>query len=145
MVTFQTNSFFFLQILYVAITCEPIDSSGDIIYVRNRTVGIMVNVLVLTAVGIGFEQRSSQMIDYTIGICCFSVRHSTLTRNIGWLGIIIMYSSGAMSTRGLLFQWDSSIKFQLSVFVYYKVDIMLWYCCVHFLKGKSSCSHCCCW
>ena len=46
----------------------------------------MVSVLVSSAVDCGFEYRSGQMKDYTIGICCFSARHATLSgRNKDWL------------------------------------------------------------
>jgi hypothetical protein len=40
------DEFLFFQIVDLAKTCEPIDSSGDIISVQNRIAGIMVNVLV---------------------------------------------------------------------------------------------------
>ena len=80
------DEFLFFQIVDLAKTCEPIDSSGDIISVQNRIAGIMVNVLVLRAVGIGFEHRSSLTIDYKIGMCCFFVRYATLRRkNKDWL------------------------------------------------------------
>jgi hypothetical protein len=40
----------------------------------------MVSVLASRAVVRGFEIRSSQAKDYEIDICCFSVKHTTLSR-----------------------------------------------------------------
>ena len=48
----------------------------------------------ISAVDRGFEPQSCQTKDYKIGICCFSAKHD-----------------------GLLFQWASTIKFQLSELV----------------------------
>jgi hypothetical protein len=45
-----------------------------------RISGVMVNVLVSSAIDRGFEPRSSQIKDYKIGICCFSTKHTALTR-----------------------------------------------------------------
>jgi len=58
--------------------------------------------------------------DYKIGIWCFSVKHAALRRKIkDWLARnqnnVSEWSD--MSTRGLLFQWASTIKIQLSVLV----------------------------
>jgi hypothetical protein len=41
-------------------------------YLRNRIGGVMVSVLISSAVDRGFEPRSSQTKDYKMGICCFS-------------------------------------------------------------------------
>jgi hypothetical protein len=52
----------------------------------------MVSVLASSAVDRGFEPRSGQTKDYSIGICCFSAKHSALRRKsakTGWLGIRI--------------------------------------------------------
>ena len=49
-------------------------------------------------VGRGFEPRSSQTKDYQIGSYCFSAKHAAIR-----------------SIHGLLFQWVSTIKIQLSV------------------------------
>jgi hypothetical protein len=52
---------------------------------RYRMGGVMVSVL-SSAVGRGFESRSSQTKDYEIGICCFSAKHAALRRKIkDWL------------------------------------------------------------
>ena len=49
--------------------------------------GVMVSMLVLSAVDRGFQPRSGQTKDYNIGICCFSASHSALRRkNKDWLG-----------------------------------------------------------
>ena len=63
----------------------------------NRTGGVMVSVLVSSAVDRGFEPRSGQTREYKIGICCFSAKHTALRRKskTGWLGIRIMCPSGA--------------------------------------------------
>ena len=37
--------------------------------------GVMLSLLVLSAVDRGFEPRSGQAGDYEIGICCFSAKH----------------------------------------------------------------------
>jgi hypothetical protein len=68
----------------------------------------------------GFEPWSGQTKDYKIGICCFSAKHAALRRkNKDWLARNQNNVSelSDMSTRGLLFQWTSTIKIQLSVLV----------------------------
>ena len=80
----------------------------------------MVSVLVWSAVDRGFEPWSGQTKDYEIGICYFSAKHSALRRkNKDWLAQIQNNVSewSDMTTRGLLFQWASSMKIQLSVLV----------------------------
>ena len=80
----------------------------------------MVSVLASSAVDRGFEPRSGQTKDYKIGICCFSAKHAALRRkNKDWLARNQNNVSelSDMSTRGLLFQWTSTIKIQLSVLV----------------------------
>ena len=47
---------------------------------RNRSSGVMVSVLVSSAVNCGFESRSGQTKDYKIGMCCFSAKHAELRR-----------------------------------------------------------------
>jgi hypothetical protein len=46
----------------------------------NRIGGVMISVLASSAVDRGFEHRSGQTKDYTIGICCFSAKHAALRR-----------------------------------------------------------------
>jgi hypothetical protein len=80
----------------------------------------MVSVLVLSVVDRGFEPRSGQTKDYEIGICCFSTKHASLrSKNKDWL----YRSQNNVSewsetfTRGLLLQWTSTIKIQISMLV----------------------------
>jgi hypothetical protein len=40
----------------------------------------MVSMLAYSAVGRGFEPRSSQTKEYKIGICCFSAKHKAFRR-----------------------------------------------------------------
>ena len=75
--------------------------------VMNRSSGVMVSVLATSAVDRGFEYRSDQTKDYTIGICCFSAKHAALRRKSkDWSARNQdnMSECGDMSTRGLLFQ-----------------------------------------
>ena len=78
--------------------------------------GVMVSMLVLSAVDRGFQPRSGQTKDYNIGICCFSAKHSALRRkNKNWLGWNrdkdVKWCD--MYIYNLLFQWASTIKIQL--------------------------------
>ena len=66
----------------------------------------------------GFEQRSGETKDYKIGMCCFSAKHAALgSKSKDWLAPnqnnVSEWSD--MSTRGLLFQWASTITIQISV------------------------------
>ena len=75
-----------------------------------------------------FEPQSSQTKDFKIDICCFSAKHAALrrkskdrlARNQNNLS-----EWSDMSTRGLLFQWDSTINIQLSALVEYKADLII--------------------
>jgi hypothetical protein len=82
--------------------------------------GIMVSMLASSAVERGFEPRSGQTKDYKICICCFSAKHAALRRKSkDWSAQnqnnVSEWSD--MSTHGLLFQWASTIKIQLSMLV----------------------------
>jgi hypothetical protein len=82
--------------------------------------GVMVGVLASSVVDRGFEPRSGQTKDYRIGICCFSTKYAALRRKSkDWLARnqnnVSEWSD--MSIRGLLFQWASTIKIQLSMLV----------------------------
>ena len=46
----------------------------------NRIGGVMVSMLISSAVDRGFEPRSGQTKDYKIGICSFSAKHAALRR-----------------------------------------------------------------
>jgi hypothetical protein len=80
----------------------------------------MVSMLYSSAVDRGFESRSGQTKDYIIGICCFSAKHAALRRKSkDWLAWNQDNVSKwvDMSIHGLLFQWTSTIKIQLSMLV----------------------------
>jgi hypothetical protein len=80
----------------------------------------MISVLASSAVVRGFERRSGQSKDCKIGICCFSAKYAALRRKSkDWLARIQNKVSewDDMSIYGLLFQWVSTIKIQLSVLV----------------------------
>jgi hypothetical protein len=69
--------------------------------------GVMVSVLVSSAVEREFEPRLGQTKNYKIGICCFSAKHTALRRKSkGWLAWnqnnVSEWSD--ISTCGLLFQ-----------------------------------------
>ena len=53
-------------------------SSYKVFYTCNRIGVVMFIVLASSAVVRGFEPWSRQTIDIEIGICCFSVRHTSL-------------------------------------------------------------------
>jgi hypothetical protein len=75
--------------------------------------GVMVNVLVWSAVDRGFG--SNQRLQNCIS--CFSAKHTALKKKSkDWLARNQDNVSGC-DIRGLLFQWASTIKIQLSVLV----------------------------
>jgi hypothetical protein len=68
--------------------CDKVYSRGNINQ-KHRIGGVMVSVLASSAVDRGFEPRSGQTKDYTIGICCFSAKHAALRRKSkDWLARI---------------------------------------------------------
>ena len=88
----------------------------------------MASVLASSAIDLGFEPRSAQIKDYKIGICCFSAKHVALKRKSkDWLARNQNNVSEwkDMSTRGLLFQWASTLKIELSVLVKNKADLII--------------------
>ena len=94
----------------------------------NHIGGVMVSVLVSSAVDRGFEPRLGQTKYYKIRICCFSAKHASLRRKSkDWLARnknnVSEWSD--MSTQRLLFQWASTIKIQLSVLVWYKAVLII--------------------
>ena len=74
----------------------------------------MVNVRVLasSALDNGSKQRSSQIKDYKIAICCFSAKHAPLRRkNRDWLARNQNVSEWSeMSTRELLFHYKNPTR-----------------------------------
>ena len=88
----------------------------------------MANVLASGTVDRGFEPWSGQTKDYTIGICCFSAKHALLrTKSKDWFARDQdnMSEWVNMSIDGLLFQWASTMKIQLSVLVEYKATDLI--------------------
>jgi hypothetical protein len=86
--------------------------------------GVIVSVVEGLECGISWVRQTK---DYKIGICCFSAKHTTLRRKSkNWFvqnpNNVSKWSD--MSSRGLLFQWASTIKIQLSLLVYYKADLI---------------------
>ena len=90
------------------------DLSGLITYIVihiqysiNSNRGVMVCVLVSSAVDHGFEPRQGQTKDYKISICYFSDKYAALrinSKNVLIRNQHNVSDSGDMSTRGLLFQ-----------------------------------------
>ena len=76
-------------------------------------------------------------LDYKVDICCFSAKHTALRRK-SKNGLARNQENvsewGNMSICGLLLQWASTIKLQLSVLVLYKADL-----CIISLKITCSC------
>ena len=73
----------------------------------NRIGSVMVSVLVSNVVDRGFESRSGQTKDYTIGIWGFSAKHTAFRKKSkDWLARKQdnVSERGDMSIRGLLFQ-----------------------------------------
>ena len=80
----------------------------------------MASVLTSSAVGRGVDPRSGQTKIFEIGICYYSAKHAALMRKSkDWLAQNQkdVSSWSDMSPRGLLFQWASPTKVQLSVLV----------------------------
>ncbi len=80
----------------------------------------MSSVLASSAVDRGFEPRSGQTKYCKIDSFCFSAKHEVLTRKSkDWLtrNQDNVSDWDEMSIRGLLFQWASTIKIQLSLLV----------------------------
>jgi hypothetical protein len=99
--------------------CDKVYSRGNINQ-KHRIGGVMVSVFASSTVDRGFEPRSGQTKDYKIGICCFSAKHAALWgKSKEWWARnqnnVSEWSD--ISTRGLLFQWASTIQIQLSVLV----------------------------
>ena len=72
-----------------------------------RIGGVMVSMLVMSAVDRVFWPRSSQTKDYKIGICCFSAKHAApIRKSKDWLAQNQDNVSewNNMSIRGLLFE-----------------------------------------
>jgi hypothetical protein len=82
-----------------------------------RIGGVMISVLDSSAVDRGFESQSGQTKDYKISIWCCSAKHAAIRRKSkDWSARnqnnVSEWSD--TSTRGMLFQWASTIKIQLT-------------------------------
>jgi hypothetical protein len=80
----------------------------------------MVSVLASSVVDRGLDPRLDQTKDYNICIFRFSAKHAVLRwQNTDWLARNQnnMSEWSDMSTRGLLYQWASTIKIHLGVLV----------------------------
>ena len=88
---------------------------------ENGIGGVMVSMLVSSAVDCVFEPRLDQTRDYEIDICFLSAKHTALRRKSkDWLAQNqenVFEWGRDMSIRGLLFQWASTVKIQLSVLI----------------------------
>ena len=93
-----------------------------------RIAGVMVSVLAFSVVDRGFDPQSGQTQDYNTGMCCFSAKHTSLSRkNKYWLARNQhnVFACSDMFTHELLFQWASAIKIQLSVLVWIEADLII--------------------
>ena len=100
------------------------------VFNKHRIGGVIVSVLASSAVDRGFEPRSGQTIEYKIDICCFSAKQTALRRKskdcLAWNQDNV-FAWSDMSTHGLLFQWASTIKIQLSMLLVGLVQSSPWY------------------
>ena len=93
------NFYFILSFFLIKIS-----QCSSIYYLKTK---MMVSVLASSAIYCGFEPRSGQTKEQTIGICCFSAKHAALrSKSKDWLARnqnnVSQWSD--ISTRGLLFQ-----------------------------------------
>jgi hypothetical protein len=98
------------------------------ISLNHRSIPVMVSVLASSAVHRGFEPRFGQTKDYKLVICFLSAKHAALRRKSKDClarnqDIVSEWSD--MSTNGLLFQWASTMKIQLSVLAWNKADLII--------------------
>ena len=63
------------------------------------------------------DKSASKVNRYSIGMCCFSTKHAALmskNKDLTALNQDNVSEWSELSTRGLLFQWVTTIKFQLT-------------------------------
>jgi len=97
-------------------------------YFHNGIGGVMANVLASSTAYHGFESWSGQNHDYKICMCCFSAKHAALRRKSKELlarNQDNVSEYGDRYIRWLLFQWANTIKYKLSMLVYYKADLII--------------------
>ena len=64
-----------------AVYCKILELLTEYLFkMYNHIGGVLVSVLVSSAVDRGFEPRSGKTKDYAIGISCFSAKHAALRR-----------------------------------------------------------------
>jgi hypothetical protein len=88
----------------------------------NNICGVMDTLLTSSAVDRAIKAWSGQTKDYKIS------KHRALRRkDKDWLALNQENVSEwcDMSIRGLLFQWASTMKIQLSMLIYYKADLII--------------------
>jgi hypothetical protein len=86
--------------------CDKVYSRGNINQ-KHHVGAVMVSLLPSSAVDRGFEPRSGQTKDYTIGMFCFSAKHAALRRKSKYLLVRNQNNVSEWSdifTNGLLFQ-----------------------------------------
>jgi hypothetical protein len=89
-------------------------------FCRIRIGEVIVSLFALSAVDYWFQPWSIQTKHYTIGMCYFSAKYAALRRKRkDWFALNHENVSerSDMPTQGLLYQWDSTMKIQLSVMV----------------------------
>ena len=94
----------------------------------NHISGVMVSMLVSSAVNRGFKSWSGQTKDYKIGICFFSTKQAAIKRKSKdrlARNRDNVFVWGDISIHRLLFQCASTIKIQLIVLVWYKADLII--------------------
>jgi hypothetical protein len=100
------------QLLYNILPKITIRSSSIWLIVETASVVLW---LAWTSVDRGFEPLLGKTKDYKIGICCFSTKRAAL-RSKSKDGLAWNQNNESkwsdMSTRGLLFQWASTMKTQ---------------------------------
>ena len=64
--------------LFVLLNCLVFIGLTFFLILLHHINGVMVSVLIWSAVDCGFEHRLGKTKDYKIGICCFSANHKAL-------------------------------------------------------------------
>ena len=88
----------------------------------------MVSMLSSSALVQGFELQSDPTEHYQFGIWCFSAKHAALrskSKDLFAWNQDNVFELSDMSTHGLLFQWDNTIKIQFRMLVLYKADSII--------------------
>ena len=113
--TYRNHILFYFIVLFLYLNCihctivlyVDFKLAQSFNFSFNRIGGVMVSVLHSSVVDRGFEPWSNHTKDYTIGICCFSVKPAASRRQSkDWLAQKQdnVYKWGSMSFCRLLFQ-----------------------------------------